>query len=105
MVPLLADANSPLKYPPIVEECDFLYQDVAQPNQGEILLKNAESYLKEGGLIAMAVKARSIDVRLDPTKVFQSELALLKKGGIEIHQVIDLIPYDKDHVMITGRKT
>ncbi len=104
MVPLLADANFPMEYASFVEECAFLYQDVAQPNQAEILLRNADVYLKKGGFIAMAVKARSIDVAEEPQKVFKREAALLKKGGIEIRQMIDLSPYEKDHAMIIGRK-
>ncbi|MFQ5815411.1 MAG: fibrillarin-like rRNA/tRNA 2'-O-methyltransferase [Candidatus Hydrothermarchaeaceae archaeon] len=104
MVPLLADASRPLEYAALVGECGFLYQDIAQPNQGEILLRNADAYLEKGGFVAMAVKARSIDVGEEPGRIFQREAALLREGGIEIQQVIDLAHYEKDHAMVTGRK-
>jgi fibrillarin-like pre-rRNA processing protein len=104
MLPILADAGQPLRYAALVEECGFLYQDIAQSNQGEILLANADIYLKHRGLVAMAVKARSIDVAEEPERVFKREAELLKKGGVEIRQIIDLTPYEKDHVMIIGRK-
>ncbi len=104
MVPLLADARRPMEYSALAEECGFLYQDVAQPNQGEILLRNADLYLKEGGFVAVAVKARSVDVTEEPGKVFKREATLLRKSGIDIQQVISLAPFEKDHAMITGRR-
>ncbi len=104
MIPILADASKPMSYVSIVEECGFLYQDVAQPNQAEILLSNADVHLKRGGFVAMAVKARSIDVTEKPERIYQREAALLRKGGIDVFHVIDLTPYEKDHAMITGMK-
>jgi len=104
MIPILADAKKPLEYASLTEECGLLYQDIAQPNQAEILLRNADVYLKKGGLVALVVKARSIDFTEKPERVFKRESELLKKGGIQIIQMIDLAPYEKDHAMIIGRK-
>ena len=40
MIPVLADANQPETYKEYCEDIDVIYQDVAQPNQADILLKN-----------------------------------------------------------------
>ena len=96
LFPILGDANNP-NYP-FVEKVDIIYQDVAQPNQDEILIKNAKKYLKSGGWAIIAVKARSIDVKENPRKVFEK----VKKKLLEyfnIKEGIRLEPYEKDHMM------
>jgi fibrillarin-like pre-rRNA processing protein len=105
MVPVLADANQPEQYSEVLEgqKVDLLYQDVAQPNQAEILLKNARAYLKTGKHAIIAIKARSIDVAKDPKDVFSGELKKLKEL-FSIEQEFDLLPYDKDHRLVVCRK-
>ncbi|WP_456419945.1 fibrillarin-like rRNA/tRNA 2'-O-methyltransferase, partial [Methanocaldococcus infernus] len=66
LVPILGDANKPWEYSNIVEKVDVIYEDVAQPNQAEILIKNAKWFLKKNGYGMIAIKARSVDVTKDP---------------------------------------
>jgi len=103
MSPILADARFPEKYANLVEKVDMIYCDIAQPEQAQILANNAKIFLKKGGWIMLAIKARSIDVTKEPDEVYKREIAILEKNGFQIHQVIHLEPYDKDHAMILAQ--
>ncbi len=61
IAPILADAKKPLDFAYRVSAADIVYQDIAQPNQDEIFLKNCDLFLKKGGFSLLAVKSRSID--------------------------------------------
>jgi len=97
MLPILADANKPESYDAIVEEIDFIYQDIAQKNQVEIFLKNMEKFNAKEGMIM--VKARSIDISMPPNKVFDMVKKELRKH-FNIKEAIKLAPYAKDHIAI-----
>ena len=101
MIPILADASQPGQYAALVERCDAIYQDIAQPNQAEILWENAERYLKPLGSSIIAIKARSIDVSKKPKEIFDAEIQKLKKF-FKISDVVYLEPYEKDHVLVVG---
>ncbi len=101
--PILGDARFPETYRHLVEACDGLYADVAQPEQAEIVVRNAKLFLKDKGYMLMAVKARSIDVTLEPSEVYRREVETLKSGGFEIIDVVHLDPFDRDHAMIYAR--
>jgi fibrillarin-like pre-rRNA processing protein len=102
IIPILGDARQPAQYSE-VGEVDVIYQDVAQPDQSDILIKNAKAYLKDGGLAMYCVKSQSIDV-LKPTKeVFENVRAELKPF-FDIVQEMPLEPYDKDHLFLSLRK-
>lgn len=107
ILPILADANKPEEYKAYIDEVggkvDIIYEDVAHPDQTDILLKNARLLLKDGGYAYYAVKARSIDVTEDPKKIFKREKKKLEEGGFDILEEIPLEPYEKDHVMFVLR--
>jgi fibrillarin-like pre-rRNA processing protein len=105
MVPLLADARDPEGYSALLERCDLIYQDIAQREQAAILLENADWFLKEGGEILLAVKAKSIDVTKDPRKIFEKETALLKGSGFQMLDIIPLEPFHRYHILIHARRT
>ncbi|MFA5105399.1 MAG: fibrillarin-like rRNA/tRNA 2'-O-methyltransferase [Candidatus Micrarchaeia archaeon] len=102
MMPIHADANNPSEYAD-AGEVDVVYQDVSQPNQSEILIKNCDMFLKKGGIAYMCVKSQSIDVTLPPRKVFEMVKKQLE-GHFEIEQEIELAPYDLDHLFLALRK-
>ncbi len=102
IIPVLGDANKPEEYSEYLDEINVIYQDVAQPNQVDILLKNAR-YLKSGYTM-LCVKSRSIDVVRKPKEVFAEAVSALESGGLETVQVISLEPYEKDHAMIVSMK-
>ena len=103
MVPLLADARQPGSYCALVEKADVIYQDVAQPDQTDILLANVKTFLREGGHAVLALKARSIDVTKEPREIFNDEMEKLEKE-LEIIDAKILDPYEKDHAMLVLRK-
>ncbi len=105
MVPVFADAGKPEEYEDIVPgNVDVVYEDIAQPNQTEIGLKNVERFLKRGGLFVLMIKARSIDVTRDPEKIFSEEQKKVQKAGLKVIGVKRLGPFEKDHAAIIAEK-
>ena len=103
LVPILGDARFPQRYAYIVDEVDVLYADVAQPEQASLVNINAKYFLKDGGYLYLAIKARSIDVTKEPDEVYKREIDTLIKGGFEIVDVVHLDPFDRDHAMVLAR--
>ncbi len=99
LVPVFADANRPEMYRHLVPEVDMIVQDVAQPNQDQILLKNAQMFLKKGGLAFVAIKARSIDVTKKPKEIFR-EFKETVKDRFRIISEKRLEPFEKDHLAL-----
>ncbi len=102
MVPILADARKPEEYKEI-GQVDVIYEDVAQPNQDEILLLNSDAFLKKGGYAMIAIKSQSMDVTARPEKMYEQVKRNLEPH-FEILQEINLHPYDKDHLFLLLRK-
>lgn len=100
IIPILEDARFPARYRIIVEEVDGVYADVAQPEQASIVADNADMFLKSGGWLLLAIKARSIDVTAEPSEVYKKEIETLNRRGFEIIDVVHLEPFDKDHAMV-----
>ncbi len=103
MLPILADARQPHRYTSLVEKVDVIYQDIAQPDQTEILLANSITFLSEGGYAMLALKARSVDVTKEPREIFRNEMEKLEKE-MEIVDAKILDPYEKDHAMFLLQK-
>lgn len=104
MIPILADARVPQSYRAVVlEEVDVIYCDVAQPKQAKLLADNADMFLKDEGDIMLAIKARSVNVTLEPSEVYKREITTLEKRGFDIISTIHLEPFDKAHAMVTAR--
>ncbi len=98
IIPILADARKPEEYAEI-GKVDVIYQDVAQPDQDDILILNAKKFLKKGGYALFCVKSQSIDVVKKPEDVFENVKNKLKQY-FEIEEEIPLDPYDKDHLFL-----
>lgn len=103
MIPILGDARTPEQYRALVTTVDVIYQDVAQPQQADILVKNARAYLKKGGITLLAIKARSIDVTKEPSIIYRQEIETLEKNNFEILETVELEPYDKDHTLVVSK--
>jgi len=104
MHPLLADALRPEAYADKVGKIDFIYQDIAQPEQAKILNENANALKLQKGMHAlMAIKAPSIDVSMSTADIFKKELAELKKE-FEVESQLVLEPYDKEHLFVSLTK-
>lgn len=95
MIPLLENASKPDSYASRISRVDVIYQDVAQKNQVEILLKNIR-FLKPRGYVLLAIKSRSINVIEEPSRIFSDVEKELKKR----FKIVDrkrLEPLEKDH--------
>ncbi len=103
MVPILGDATKPGEYRFAVERVDVVYQDIAQKNQAGILMKNMREFDARTGMLAL--KARCEDVTREPGSIFSETASLISKEGLEVLDLVDLEPFEKDHAMIAvGRK-
>ena len=99
IIPIMADAARPEQYAPLVESVDLLYQDVAQPDQAAIVLRNSV-FLKPGGIIILMLKTRSVDVRKKPNEVFNDTIDLLTSAGLVMKESEWLAPFHADHAAI-----
>ena len=97
--PIIYDAAKLEEKKDALQRCDFIYEDVAQRNQVEIFIKNANMFLKRGGHGAIAIKAKSIDVLAKPRDIVEKALEILSKR-FSIIKTIDLYPFQKDHSII-----
>jgi fibrillarin-like pre-rRNA processing protein len=99
IVPIMADATRPMEYAPLMESVDLVYQDVAQPEQVSIALKNS-IFLKPGGKLVLMLKTRSIDVSRSPPDVLAEAKEGLLAGGLQVEETIWLTPYHQDHAAL-----
>jgi len=93
IVPILADASHPE---------DYAFMDVAQRNQAEIASINCLRYLKPGGDLVLMLKTRSVDVSASPQAVLSLEKEKLQ--GLELYDILDLLPFHKDHWAMLAKK-
>jgi len=101
IIPIHGDARKPQEYEE-VGKVDVIYQDVAQPDQDEILIANARMFLKKDGIAMIAIKSQSIDVTLKPKEVFDRVIKKLEQH-FEVLEKIKLEPFDKDHLFAVLR--
>ena len=101
MVPVYSDARSPAQYKEYadIEKVDVVYEDVAQPDQADILIKNAKMYLKTGGYGMIAIKSQSIDVSKKPALVFEETIKRLSTA-FDIIEKVDVSKYEKEHLFV-----
>lgn len=102
IVPICADARKTEDYA-WIEAVDVVYEDVAQIDQVQILIRNAEQFLKPKGYAILALKTRSIDVTKSSKDISKEAIKILE----EYFDIIDwkmLDPYEKGHCLIVMRK-
>jgi len=99
VVPVMADAAQPEQYAALLEPVALLYQDVAQPDQAAIALRNC-IFLKPGGTLILMLKTRSVDTRKEPALVFDDTVSQLGSGGLTFVDSTWLAPYHLDHAAI-----
>jgi fibrillarin-like pre-rRNA processing protein len=102
IIPIMQDARQPQQYFSVFGKVDVVYVDIAQPDQTEIAIANCKMYLKNEGYLFLVIKTRSIDVTKAPRKIIENEKKKLQTN-FELEQVIDLMPYDKDHALVIAK--
>lgn len=103
IVPILADANRPEQYAALLEPVDLVVQDVAQPHQAMIAVRN-RPFLAPGGRLALMLKVRSIDQSRSLDEVGTEAAAVLEAGGYAVESSRSLLPYHRDHLAILARR-
>jgi fibrillarin-like pre-rRNA processing protein len=104
IVPILADARLPETYENLIlEKVDVIYEDVADPDQIKILVKNSEKFLKQDGIAEIAIKSQSISSTKPPKEVYKECLEELGKH-FEILDKVELNPYEKFHLFVVLKK-
>jgi len=99
ITPILGDARQPLSYSLQVPKVEVIFADVAQPDQAEIMIKNAKLYLKRRGYAMLSIKSRSVDVGRSPTEVYEEQVDVLRRGGFSVEELIELDPFEVDHAL------
>lgn len=99
IAPVLADARKPREYSGIVDTVDVVFQDVAQPDQFDIVVRNTDMFLRKGGSAMVALKARSISssrpveaVLDEQKKLFEERYNVLWSSRLE--------PFEEDHLFL-----
>lgn len=106
VIPILGDARFPVSYAKYVfSGIDLIYQDVAQPRQAEIALANCTYYLKENGLLILAIKSQSIDSVKKSEYIYTQERTILEKAGYSILENINIHKYAANHIIFIVRKS
>jgi fibrillarin-like pre-rRNA processing protein len=103
LLPVLADARDPRSYSRLVPTVDGLYADVAQPDQVEIVRKNAELYLAGAHTsVVFALKTASMGRDRDGAghlAAAQHEIAT----SVVLSPAVRLDPFHKGHYLVGGR--
>lgn len=97
LYPVLSDAARPESYADLLPpRVDIIYQDIAQRNQVDILLKNASIFLKREGVAYLMLKARSVDVTAPADRIYSD----VRRRLLEVFDILDersLKPYSVGH--------
>ena len=104
IIPVLGDARLPESYDAYLERpADVVVQDIAQRDQGEIFRRNLERFGARGRPAFLAVKARSVNVALQPIKVYDMVRRDLERAKVKVTALLELDPFETDHAMLVAR--
>lgn len=105
MIPLLADARRVDDLAPRITACDVVFQDIAQPDQADIFLRNVRAFLLPGGTGMLALKARSVDASRRPAEIFkETRKRFEREEGIVLVDYRELAPFEKDHAFFVVKR-
>ena len=105
IIPILGDANQPQSYAgSIFKGIDIVYQDVAQPNQAEIAIKNCNYFLKETGYLIFVIKSQSINSVEKSEIIYREEQKYLESNGYEIVESANIHKYAANHIILIAKR-
>jgi fibrillarin-like pre-rRNA processing protein len=100
IIPILGDARRPEMYESnVLDKIDIVYEDVASPDQVQILVRNCKKFLKSNGFALIAIKSQSID-SVRPSKDVYEECLNEFKKYFKILEKVELDPYEKNHLFV-----
>ncbi len=98
IIPIMADARNPALYLPMVEPVDYLYMDVAQPDQAGIAIAN-RIFLRDSGILILILKTRSVSAGDSPGVIVGRTITRLSEHFLILADRL-LEPYYPDHAGI-----
>jgi fibrillarin-like pre-rRNA processing protein len=105
LLPILGDARDPTVYAGLVPPADGIYVDIAQPDQAEILLRNAALLLRGAGsrvLIALKTASMGRDATaLEHVRQAESMLS----ARVDLAATVRLDPFHRGHYLVGGLAT
>lgn len=102
IVPIIEDARHPQKYRMLVPMCDYMFADVAQPDQARIFTLNGDFFLKNNGGFMLCVKASCVDSTLPPEKIYEQSQQELTNAGFKCEEKADIDEYHRGHACLIG---
>lgn len=103
IAPILTDARKPETYA-WIEQVDVIFTDVAQPDETELTIRNAQAFLRPGGYLMISIKSQSIDVTKPPEQVYREEADKLKRAGYNVVEQVNLEPFETAHALLVAQK-
>jgi fibrillarin-like rRNA methylase len=102
LYPILGDAREPTSYGGLVPPVHGLYADIAQVDQVEILLANADLFLDgTGGVVLLALKTASMGREATAVQhVRRAEEELAQE--IDLEPSVRLDPFHRGHYLLGG---
>ncbi|MGP8077780.1 MAG: fibrillarin-like rRNA/tRNA 2'-O-methyltransferase [Thermoplasmata archaeon] len=102
LLPILGDARDPGSYADLVPVVHGVYADVAQPDQVEIVQRNAELLLSgDGAALLMALKTASMGRDLSAIRHLEGAESSLA-DGVDLERGVRLEPFHRGHYLIGG---
>jgi fibrillarin-like pre-rRNA processing protein len=103
LLPIFADARDPASYAALVPPVDGVYADISQPDQLEIVVRNAELLLSgDGGKVLVALKTPSMG--RDRTASSHREAAERSLANrLALVPSVSLEPFHRGHFLVGGR--
>ncbi len=102
LAPVLADARDPEEYFDLVPAIDGVYADVAQPDQVEIVLRNAALYLdRQGAPIVLALKTASMG-RERSAAAYRAQGEEALGACLDLEPSVRLEPFHRGHFLLGG---
>lgn len=101
LFPILADAGQPDEYAGWVPPVEGIYSDIAQPDQVEISRRNAEVFLRDGGLLLLVLKLSSLGRDRSPEDLTTRALGVLRPFR-PMGPVVALEPFHRQHRFVAA---
>jgi fibrillarin-like rRNA methylase len=104
LLPILAEARTPEAYAETVPLVDGIYSDVAQPDQVEIVRRNASYFLRDDtGAIVVALKTSSMGREASAAEHLRAAEAALAQD-VPLGPSLRLAPFFRSHFLLGGRR-
>lgn len=105
LLPILGDAREPERYADLVPPVAGLYADVAQPDQIDIVRRNAELLLSgDGAGLLVALKTASMGRERTATG-HRDDAESALSGVVDLEPPVRLDPFHRGHYLIGGSWT